>query len=683
MNKKLMLFLILILSLVGCGKPEKNLEFHEDFDKIQEFYDTSIYKVIDVEFDSKISQHTMLYDKTYYVTDGGSYFHVSTFFNNSDYKNSPYYLKDNDKYYEYSLNSKTGLFEKKPYELVDLDKIVLSGLPTLENYEQYLEKTTQNFMKNSYIANIQYEDFTKEDKKEIETRILKIEEFKDYEITINSVNVRYDIMPTSLDYNMSINANFKYIGSKQNVTVIEFQDTMQLKLKYSNSYFEKHSYDGYFLEDEIVICNSIDKVTSTTDLNSLLYLASNNNYYLFNLKKGYYKVASSQSVNYNNSNLKVKLFDKNKNEISTQINDFLLADSYIASSFFIKEDGDYYVCINNLANGYYAKLYQLEYDDFIENENSDFYNASSTFINVCDVDKYILKCDDLTLLKIESNIDCYISLYYKGLKYSIAYNGPTYILIEEGIHDIYLQISNPFNYPYPISYSLTIDKMVIENPTYGAEHPYDGVSDVITGEFSENIYFIERMSRYFVFESNEEGFYKFEYQYVNDFNNEDVDFIFYSVDPDSGNSITEENGYFYLKANTNYIFSISSNNTAINAKISYEGVIYKDVNVNLAKVENSSPNVSDAIANQRENLNEIVRYHFTLNEETTVVSYENLYIYSLDGNEGPYEYDGSKYSSIFNSYINYIVLPAGEYYFEVPLYLSRLESFNIYCYNFE
>ena len=52
MYKKIILFLIFMFSLVSCGQAEKNLEFHEDFDKLQEFYDTAIYKVIDVEFDS-------------------------------------------------------------------------------------------------------------------------------------------------------------------------------------------------------------------------------------------------------------------------------------------------------------------------------------------------------------------------------------------------------------------------------------------------------------------------------------------------------------------------------------------------------------------------------------------------------------------------------------------------------
>lgn len=679
MYKKIILFLIFMFSFVSCGQSEKNLEFHEDFDKLQVFYDTAIYKVIDVEFDSKIdSFNSYLSNKTYYVTDDGSYFHISSFFTNPNYINSPYYAKEDNEYFEYSLNSQTNLVEKTPYELVDLDKIVLSGLPTLDNYEKYLEKTHESYSTITYIANIEYSKFTKQDKKEIETSLSEIEGLKDYEVTIHSVTVRYDIMATSLKFTFSMDASFRYIGTNKNITVIEFQDTMKLTLNYKNSYFDKHSYDGYLFEDDAFVCNSINKVSSTTDLNSTLYLFPNSNYYLFNLKKGYYKVASSKSVNDYNRDLKVKLFDKNKNEISTLVDDFLLNDAFVASTFFVKEDGDYYICINNSGNGYYAKLYQLEYDDFIDNENYDFSNVSSTFLNDYDVDKYVLNCDSLTLYKIESNTDCNIYLYYNGSKYSIAPNGPLYILIDEGNYDIYLKISNPYNYPYPISYSLTIDKMVIENPTYGENKIDYNSLDVISEDFSNNIYFYEGFSqKYFLFESKEEGFYKYESQYINEFINENIYLSIYPAIPENGDSIIIEEGYFYLKANTKYIFVIQSYNTAIKAKISYAGNLYKDVQVELGTVNDTYPFFEGVVENKRDHINEIVRYHFTLSEETTIATYDYFYIFDSKGNQLEY-IDNYKMVYPFNSYVYYITLQPGDYYFEVPFYCNHLSEFKIY-----
>lgn len=465
------------------------------------------------------------------------------------------------------------------------------------------------------------------------------------EVYAPGINPEFDTLETTISYNFSLD-DFEMFDEENPDYLIE----------------EPSSYYEVYKETDV-----LDEGISFADN----FNSTSEKYLKFYLEKGqYYLYDSNRYCNIRS----LEIVDQDMDLVEFNHQELLQSSylEYMVHSFYIPEDGYYYMCIKpvSYSSELWYRVQKVDYDkspfDIIENNPSTMTGDIEGF---GDIDYYTFTNDTVKnkIIKITNKGEeaAYIACSRYGQSYffneTILPNKFNYFLIKPGENKFLVTHKSGFinglvTEELSYSYNLEVEEM---NYEYGIGQ--DGQNlEKITNEFSEGYYMVGYglEDSYMTIEVEEYGYYVF----VPEFLSEDMYFQTKLFDSEGNhvsynvlNEFELTPGVYKVRLTSNdHVFGI------FRIKYTFESLEDKEVEVELPSVE--ATNLMFTIQNQKVTQNHRVKYVFTLEESSTLIyDIRDLYIY---------EYDTNKLVSISSertdSFYNTIVLKPGKYYVEAP-----------------
>ena len=556
MYKKIMLIIIMLLSLVNCKVVSNPLmdSFFTDLNNYIETYSNNRFNNYFYRFvlsnDSTSLNGSISYDK---ISDG-SHIQYSKgnngTYNVIKYEDNEYYSY----YYQDGLVNKEITSENEKLLYVNTDEIfAFKG-----KYENIYKTST------IYKFEIEYSKLIAKDKKYITTFINSKNIFdENQEYTFKNIILTYDFKNTDL----SINLKIKLVSNNNHTT-------LNITLNYSCNEFEIFDFDGYVFEDEVNVVTSLNNATSNTDLSDKVYLANGDNYFKTSFIPGVYLIRNKDDDSYGIKGLSIYLFDSNKNPLITHIDPLLKEDSMVAaSSFYIKDEGEYYININNSNNGHLTYLERYDVDGYPYEEIIELSNVTTTMFSPADFDTYLFKCDVNTAVNFSISGDYSLIIVSGNKKLSVLNGYPRQLFFEKGEHILFIKPHKNNEIYYPFEYSFKVDMISMDDVEYG--NPVYG--GIIKDYYEKSVIFQNNShdnTKYLSYECKKDGYYKICYDILANFtDNENIGIEFRCEEFSSGGIYEKvENGYVYLNESKKYKFRIHFETFAeVKFKLEYIG----------------------------------------------------------------------------------------------------------------
>lgn len=560
-------------------------EFKNKFDnyQIDNSFGLDIKYVVSTyvqHFDLKISIDPFYYEEKITTLEGGIHEIVKF---------------ENDGYYKYEVDLNHSYIEKTylgdiNYDISEFNVLNYNDIDEFK-YFKYENSELSKENDNKYVFKFYVKDMFKfllgfendellEYLSSVKDSIVVAEiEFLQDKICI-AFNIDYHIVEEGILYELPININFIY---------------------YYNE-FSEFNYENY----DIAGPSTIDELTEPSELKDF-YLKENRKRCAYTyLEKGYYVFNPSDT---SIDNININVYDKDKNEINPFVFD---NGSYLDEMIKIDEDGYYYFSFE-LKDVGITKIF-FEKIDHEVSKSKTLESSSGKIEGKYDFDKFEYSPEfDNEAIKITNNGDKRIFLllhncyYGKYLESDITNYVELVTNYSLWIHPkknmaLYV-IPDIHNEKKEYEYSFEVE--IIKN-----DKELEETNDLITEKYGD-AYFLgyDYRSKKFILNASKRGLYQIYYK------NKDDDFEFQlSVILDG-----EEKKNLVLEEGT-YLIEITNPLSILYGQIKYVFTEYHEKNVDIEIKNMSSYDASQGplIKNERKNEVEIVKYHFILEEDSTV-----------------------------------------------------------------
>lgn len=403
-------------------------------------------------------------------------------------------------------------------------------------------------------------------------------------------------------------------------------------------------------------------------------------YYYTRLEKGMYSILSEDVYS---ESIEIVIYDDNGEKIDAnlvQYDDLRRLSSY----FIIDEDAYYYVGILNRTTGDENMVFnKIEYDTVVDKNNPKTLDINGNIMEghlegSQDFEYYVLEnnTDKIRVFAISNEYDETLKIVFKQYKGSnarehhIQANKTKYFAVYPNTAAEFVIVNNyKSSEEVELDYKFKVQELE-NNNVYGKDNP--NIKE-LTEEFSEEYYMAgysipsatfelnidERGIVQLEFECYEQGMERY-FQY--DFENEE------GVKFEMGETL--EPGKYYVKLYGNdHLFGY--------AKVKYTFLSLEDKDVYVT-LNNLDDNTSSGIYNEKIADEQVVRYHFTLEEKTTIYyDMYKVYIYNEDGTLATFPPEPGKTTGTDMQYVD---LEPGNYYFITPNISGEIEEYKTQIY---
>lgn len=395
--------------------------------------------------------------------------------------------------------------------------------------------------------------------------------------------------------------------------------------------------------------------------------SNTNRYYYTYLEVGMYSIKNEENRYDTHS---VVLCDQSGSKLNKHLDKYYPYVGGLSNYFSISKDGYYYVGIINKSSSRIPLFFEKHIYESIEGKDNPHVLEPTSEIELegrldlsKNFDYYYLNNDTqkTKIYSITNETEQSIRIVFKRYK-------------TDTIND---KIIMPGIVEFFASYPGQMEFFVVLNNRYGNNNNLDyrikfkeiennNITDKdspdikeITNEFSEEHYIVgySLAPAYFILNVEEKGLVTFEFE------SEYIKSNLISIQP----TILDENGKkiakdSLLEPGKYYVRFATNDNLIYIAKVKYtlHTLDDKDVYIDLEEIDNSA----NDIYNEKISDDQVVRYHFTLDEKTTI--YYDAYYVNIYHENGKLA-SLPLHTSISNRKI-YIDLEPGNYYFETPNY---------------
>ena len=390
-------------------------------------------------------------------------------------------------------------------------------------------------------------------------------------------------------------------------------------------------------------------------------------YYYTKLEKGLYSINTKTS--YFSDHI-IKVYDSTGKELKANIIDNSPYLYYLEIYYIIPEDGWYYVGIHNgveISDKVYTKH---DYETIGDRNNPIALDVSGVNLNSGTLEGP----HDFEYYRLENESN-EIKVYYITNESS---NNFMVVLREYGNANLNGFNISPGNTISFASLPGEMEIIVLQNPKTALEEPIDysfKVTEIennnvtyfnspnikeVTEEYSEDFYMggYGLPPTYMKLIMKEKGVVRFDYEsYILGENDSLQNTIYNSMGMRVSGPVLEA-GEYYVEFTTNdHIFS------HVKIKYTFLSIEDQDIDVTLKELDSTYNNYTYSnIYNQKVTNDQVVRYHFTLTEKTTIYyNSADIIIYTEEGNLA-----ALVPSTNYNYGFLYIDLEAGNYYFVTP-----------------
>ncbi len=579
---------------------------------------------------------------------------------------SPYpsiILEEDGKIFEYTFDNETSI--KKRYLKSKEDFIATDDIDTetLLDFCFNPEKGNAKKVGDAYTFIAYYKDALDEVSKEIIEEVYKslgISTSKLYdsivEITItvkddqiiisNTLNFELDVNDTTIKYNMVIS----YDVSIKEFSKIDFSDP-----KYT-----------------ISKPTCFEEVTKLTDLSKPYSLKKfSTDYIKVSLEKGQYFISGSYNDYFN---FYIEFYDLDSNPVNMSFNKSLFNSSWRTSyTFVVPETNEYYIKLKNgISSDKILVFNKIDYESTFDiNQPKGLTEINNGRIEgEWDFEYYEYIASETGIIRIKNTGENAVYLIFNQYGggnsiYLIQKDENVYAKVEKGANNFIVCNTIWDNAP-AYDYSFSIER--IENNN-GSETDYEKM-DIITDTYSDKYYMTgfgldDKNLKLIV---NERGLYGFDFEFLESGMGFNV-----SVIKETGETIYNDGSYEFILEPGNYIVRITNNEHIFGiGKIKYIYYDISDKRVDVVLFKRDLANIGEPgffnLINQKIITSQVIKYYFTLTEDSTVVYDENYFIYDSEDkliSLSP-DYTGDKYYGLID-------LKAGNYYFTTPSMHGKLD----------
>lgn len=504
---------------------------------------------------------------------------------------------------------------------------------------------------NSYVFTVLYKDALDENSKEIIESLYNLLGIPVTNLYNSIVVITYSINDKSISFSLNLE-----------IVLQSFKYKSRMIMTYDISIDEFTKIDLSDPKYRLSKPTCFEEVRETTDITKPYVLESYAKDYLkVTLEEGQYYISDEEN---NASNLIIDIYDLDLNKIPSTFNISSIYVPLFNTTFVIPETKEYYIKLdNNISRDRTISFNKLDYDTYVDIRNPKVLtnNNSGTIEGLWDFEYYEYNASEKTILKITNtgeNIVSVICTIYgdEYQNYNIHVNNHIYVKVDKGINKFYINSNTTSS----ITYSLNVE--VIENNN-GTETNYNNM-DVITTEYSDKLYMAGYgiNDKYLKLIVDKKGMFYFDYECI-------------ELGMSLQFAVTNKNGEGVLSVGYNkyhldigeYIVRITNNNHVFGigkVKYRYLDTSDKSIEVNLSKQDLANINNNDFtnLKNQKVLTSQIIKYYFTLSEDSTVL-YDERYMYIYDSNDNLLSLTPPYYT---NQNYGLIELKAGRYYFTTP-----------------
>lgn len=623
----LMIMLLTIFLTTGCNfSSSVYRQFNKQFDQFKSKIETTNQVIINMDINIE------MYEKSVYL---GKDSIAATIKMNQ----SPLYIDVTmgSRYFEetYILSQKgNDLYE---HEVINDNVVITDYYSSVDEYENSEYDSIFDFNYNSKYG-----------------KVKKEENFYIFSLTIDDtltdddkeyLDDLYDILGLSLDdvLESKLDIKFKFDGDK---LFISYDMNSDMKVKDRNiqvkSYLEYdiriESFNLIDLDNCEHLSRTIDSVYNYSKIDQVYnYCDTNVRYYKYKLDKGYYYIDRFSDLN----DFQFSLYDSNKQKLSINyLFNHSNNKSKYGTMFEVKEDGDYYIKIENCKDTFALKK-----------------------LNINDYKEYEFKENEANELDLKENQFSYIDLSFSKEFICLENSGNTKIKIEN-LYDNSTYIINS-NEKYYIATKKIKNGLILTNlgsnetcnltvkevdKSGSLETPYEEL-EVITNTPSEGFYYCDDYNNAIIkLIVEEQGYYTF-------YNTKDgiSSKMYFEAKKISGEYYRWMIDNTYLLLPGEYLITMSNSSNPAYGNVYYEFEatnIQFNYEITVDKGKNPEINTFPTVHLMDNHGLEYVKYYFNIEEE--YVLYEN-------GQNIYLHYENGDYVGGVNGYFH---LKPGRYYMD-------------------
>ena len=386
-------------------------------------------------------------------------------------------------------------------------------------------------------------------------------------------------------------------------------------------------------------------------------------YYYAHLEKGQYSITSTEYFSAVHS---IEVYDKKGKLLESNIVDYN-EDNELSQYFVINESDYYYIGIINHTSGEEKLLFtQYDYETIIDKNNPKILDVSGNLNEGHlegnqDFEYYKLEnnTNDIKVYRITNEGEDEFNLIYREYKGSdlssnkIVKGKAFYFASYPGEMNLIVSNSYRLSEQKELDYCFKVEEVENNNVTNKNSNEIQELTEEYSSDYVMTGYGLP--AAYFKLNIKEKGIINFDYEgYENrlDFGMQAI------VEDKKGKTIFYSNGIepgeYYVKFTGNtHIFSYAK------VKYTYYSLEDRDIYVTLPNVNDEN---SSLLLNEKLTTDQVVRYHFTLEEKSTV-RYDSSQVEIFHANG---DLAVILPASYWRGGTSYVDLKAGDYYFTTP-----------------
>ena len=507
MIKRIICIIFMLLSLCGCNIGRHINEFNSDMYDFNNYYESQEYNNVTcsikfIDDNNSVSgpvtyKYDMLKDKSHIQYYGSG--------------EKPVVIKkEGNQYFQYVY--KDYLVDKTIVSETEMEKY--RSIDEMYYPTSYYGKIKKQY--GEYVFDMKFSRLKVADKKAIKQLINKSVSFQDFSYDVLRVAFYYGFKNNEMTYKTNIDIKFKH--KSQIFDSIDNELTqycsLVLEYKFSCNEFELFDYGDYLLREDAYSNKTIDNPRKIENIEKDIYVSEGDNYFNLSLSKGIYAFTRTYSVETSFDQIRVFIFNKNKEKIDSYFNESLVTgNTRWASYFYIEEDDEYYINVNNTSFDWLVRIIKLD----IQLPSNEIYGVETKSITLnSKIDYAVIKvtCEENSFFAIKNNSDASFDLYYDNVARPVFYARTEGMLLEKGTYEFI--IFNSYD-SYPFTYNIEIFLEPFNNPNYGEYSTNINDLPKLNEQYSDRLLFLDnKIEKFLVFECLESGYYMLEVDYLHE-----------------------------------------------------------------------------------------------------------------------------------------------------------------------
>lgn len=547
MIKKFICVIFLLLSLCGCNIGRNINEFNSDMYDFINYYESQEYNNLTQSVKFINDDKSVSGPITYKIDMFQDKSHIQYYDHNNSEK-PVVIIKEDNQYVQYAykdyLVDKTIVSENEMEKYRDIDKIYYPS-----NYYGKIKKQY-----GEYVFDMKFSRLKAADKKSVKQLINTSVSFQDFSYDIERVAFYYGFRNNEMTYKINIDLKFEH--KSQIFDSIDNELTQYCSLIIENNFscneFELFDYSDYLLREDAYSNKTIENARKIDNIEKDIYISEGDNYFHLSIGKGLYSFTRTYSAENYFDYIYVSIFNKNKKKIPSYFNESLVTGNTRWSSYFyIEEDGEYYINVNNIAHVGLVRIVKLDLN-LPTNENYGVDTKSLTLNSKVDYAVINVTCEENSFFAIKNNTEAQFDFYYDNVAHPVFYACTEGMVLEKGIYEFVVFNSHD---SYPLTYNIEIFLEPLVNPNYGEYSTNINDLPKLSEQYSDRLLFLDyKTEKYLSFECLESGYYMLKVDYLHESWRDHTSHYYCLFGEESYIEVNKQG--IYLEEGNNYLFRI-------------------------------------------------------------------------------------------------------------------------------